>query len=799
MNILFVYIRKYLQENKLSTIISTFSLMCASIFFYLVVCLSVNTFIGMHDFANNSFGKYHAVFENVEDDFIESLQLHGQIERVNIVEYKEHIYLDNFQSENKNSFYLLGIDPSTFDHLGLTIYEGRFPRNNHEILISSTSLDDSYINLEIGQEIELNQEIYEIVGITTDLLFEENQNYYTLLSLKENVGTKNAYLQYKNQNDITELTNKIASNFVGEFESYQLNENYLDSFKKDINQFFLFFILFILCLLIAFFVMNVFLIRNCFKNSYANREKHLAILKTVGVTQSQCKTMIFYEGGLLLLFSLPLGCLMGILSYEGLRWILNILLHNISVHAFVIENKYHWLILLITVFYISGLSFYFIHRSNHKIVKQTVSFTLQSNDEVEVMSQPYLQLEKKQPILVRLFRKNIRQNRYVYRPLVVGITCIATLFILVNGFMGYLREGIFFETNDHNYDVEVVIQSETYPTQLMTKLKSRENASFVVINESLYLDCFDESILNDEYREITYIQGPIQFEVMTFNDQIIENNITSENYSKLTNVNEPTAIIINQSYSSSNRLFLEILKVNQIQELMNNDEVVVNNIHLIPSNSLITGTDYQKNPQLIVVHELFDEIYRKTNREYHEYHIYYQSNDTTSLIRELNQLNHEAVFNFDIINTQATIKNGKLITMIIRIISYGYILLLGIMAILSISCTASINFDYRKKELMLYRVLGLRMKEMMILVLMELSYYIAKVVIYSWVISQILNYVCYFFYFKNLGLKYFIPINSIYGTILIVMVSLILPMIYIYLRMKNLKYSMILKNEMSLM
>ena len=65
MNILAIYIRKYLQKNKISTILSTLSLMCASIFFYIVVCLSVNTIIGLQDFTINSFGNYHAVFENV--------------------------------------------------------------------------------------------------------------------------------------------------------------------------------------------------------------------------------------------------------------------------------------------------------------------------------------------------------------------------------------------------------------------------------------------------------------------------------------------------------------------------------------------------------------------------------------------------------------------------------------------------------------------------------------------------------------------------------------------------------------
>ena len=388
MNILAIYIRKYLQKNKISTILSTLSLMCASIFFYIVVCLSINTIIGLRDFTINSFGNYHAVFENVNDDFIRSLQLHGQIDKVNIVEFKNQIYLDNFQSIEKESFYLLGIDNKTFDELGLRIYEGRFPKNNHEILISNSSLDDSFLNLDIGEQIELKQETYEIVGITTNIHFEDNQNYYTILSLKENIGTKNAYLQFKNQKDISYFTNKIANDFKGEYESFRVNDYYSYSSTQDVNRFFLFFVVFIVCLLITFFFMNVSLIRNCFKNSYANREKHLAILKTVGVTQAQCKTMILYEGVILLLFSLPLGCLFGFVSYEILRTVLNELLRSISVHTFIIGNEYKWILLLFTVLYVSGLSFICINRSNSKIVKQNVSLTLQSTKEPLALMEP---------------------------------------------------------------------------------------------------------------------------------------------------------------------------------------------------------------------------------------------------------------------------------------------------------------------------------------------------------------------------------------------------------------------------
>ena len=232
--------------------------------------------------------------------------------------------------------------------------------------------------------------------------------------------------------------------------------------------------------------------------------------------------------------------------------------------------------------------------------------------------------------------------------------------------------------------------------------------------------------------------------------------------------------------------------------LFYNNEYIYKFLNLYSTDKLIIGAQYKKTPQILVTQELFNTLFNMVNEE-HEYHIYYKSNDSDSLVKELNKLDFNQVNDYSIQNIRANVNSGKVIAIVIRLILYGYVLLLSIMGILTMSCVTTINFDYRKKEFILYRVIGLRFKEMMQLIFFELVYYGTKLLIYSWIVSQTLNLIVYKLYFKNIGLKFFIPLNSITGSIIIFILTIFFFMIYIQFRMKHQKYSLVLKDEMSLM
>ena len=162
MNILFTYIRKHLISNKLSTLISVFSISCASAMFFIVTCIGINSIISVYNSSINTYGNYHTVYTSVSDEFIESLHLHTKVEAVNEIEFKQYFNTNITHGTKKDSLYLLGIDEPTFDDLKLKMIEGRFPFNHNEILVSDEFINHTDQTIDVGSIIQLNNESYKL-------------------------------------------------------------------------------------------------------------------------------------------------------------------------------------------------------------------------------------------------------------------------------------------------------------------------------------------------------------------------------------------------------------------------------------------------------------------------------------------------------------------------------------------------------------------------------------------------------------------------------------------------------------
>lgn len=798
MNILLKYIRKYHWMNKLSTLLAVVSISVASCLFFVMICLGINSMIGMNEMIVSSYGNYHAYFSDASDDLIESLRLHGQIDQIDIVGLDERISYDFFQKIEKDSFQLFEMDETVFQNLGFLLDEGHFPEKENEILISDATIYESKAKMNLNETIELNNQQYLICGIISTPFLEENQSFYTIVKPIDNATRKDVYVHYKNVKTAVETTTKIKEDFVGMYETYHINQALLGSSIFQIKSVSSTVLIMTVFIVIAFLAVNLMLIRNAFKNSYANREKHLAILKTIGVTRLQCEKMILYEGFTLMISGIIIGLSTGWFLYLVLCQNLNQLLKQISSQTFQLGCHHMSIVLLVSALYVFVFSSFFIRRSTHKMISKSVSSTLQSNDEVVVMNRPYLQLDSRHNILIRLFKKNIRQNFRSYRHLLLGCIAIMTLLILVNGLMGYLRETGFFDLNDHNYDVELILKEDHYPTSLMTQLKNSEYASNSVIAESIHVDSKDVQILDHEYFENTLLQDHISFEIISYSDELLK-KYALKDFKKLKDLQHPCGILINQVYNSASRRFYDILNTENIEHLYYEDSEILSSLSVILTDTLISGTSYQKNPQIIVSRDLFAQIFQQSKQPFHEIHVFFQSTSPASLVRELNSYDTGELMEFDIINANETLHYGSTMITLIRLLGYGYVLILMIMGALAALCVTTTNFEYRHKEMALFHILGLRIVDMMKLVLMELLFYIGIIFGCSWILSQTINYILYKKVFASFGMTFFLPFNSLAGSLLLAVLALLFMLSYFYIKMKLEDYSSVLKNEISLM
>ena len=199
MNILMTYVRKYLMMNKSSTLLSILSLITASALFFLVGCLCVNTLIGFNDSMIATYGNYHAVYQNVSDEFVESMNLHAKVMQTDVVEIQKKIDMVCFLTKTKDSFVIVGMDKKSFDDLRMVLSEGRFPVSENEILVSEEAMTDSKISLDLHQRVVIDDQEYEVVGMIEDSFFDNETSSYTLITVLNHTAEKDLYVRSKGQ------------------------------------------------------------------------------------------------------------------------------------------------------------------------------------------------------------------------------------------------------------------------------------------------------------------------------------------------------------------------------------------------------------------------------------------------------------------------------------------------------------------------------------------------------------------------------------------------------------------------
>lgn len=835
MNILRRYIHQTLKNNKQRTLLSLISLMLATALLFSVSSLILASYRSVSNSIKQSSGNYHVQFVDVSPEFRSYLSHNLKVESMLSVQHLGVSPLLESYNEEKIYLQVWGYSQEALNDLGLVLSEGRFPENSHECVVSEAILNEAKVALQLnedyffdlGHRYEEDQRLAEdhalsnkehfekengirlkVVGIVNEPSLDVKKPFYSIFTLFDE--TKQApvdvYLRYHDIRSIQESTQQLATIFEHEYETYTYNERLM---ALNIFSATLFMdshlLAFILVGILLFLLVTVLLIRNSFSNTYINREKHLAILKSIGVTERQRQMMVFYEGFIILAIALPLGLLVGFLLLPISVHTINQLLANISVHAIQLELSHEGMIALMSVVFVLLVAILSIQHSAHQIMKKSVSSILHSNDEIKENHPNYLQLDKKRNIYGQLILKHIRQNLKDYDIALLSVAVVLTLGLFLNCSMAYLRASGYLDISEHNYDVQVKIENKTYPTTLMTQLKQMEGASSVFISEVLDVYCMDSLEINESYWNQYSNENGIQLQIVSYDDRILSNYamsnhlIASNKIDELLNGKEMAGILISQVYNSAEQRYYSVSDSTLFKSLSLDMENLLPPIHIIQSDILLNGLSNYDHPSMIVstqsMNQLLDHYEGKRT-----FKVYFQTNDANRLARDLNLLVlSNSVEDYDVINANATLQQGKTITTLLELLIYGYILCIALMMGMATVCIVSTNFEYRKHEFLLYRIVGLRMKHVRRMLMIEYLFYFVIVYIGSIFSSYLLNSMIYHTFFEMAQIKFYIPKNMMLIILGLGVLSGFILVLFASYKIRYSSYRSVLKNEISML
>lgn len=512
--------------------------------------------------------------------------------------------------------YIKAYTEEALKNMKIRLIDGRLPKNENEIVLSTTFFDGKEnepkigdtITLEIGKRMSDGEELigspkednetfiksetktYLVCGKIQRPDFEKSTDNYTsgvtflneekALTVKNvdiGVISKNVKDLYKDTEEVAEKLGLYYENALGN-KTYNIKYNeYVLAFKgvnstNGFNE-----MLYSVCgiLITVIMVGSILVIYNSFAISVSERKKQFGMLASIGATKKQIKKSVIYEGAILGSIGIPIGILAGI---SGIGITLNIV--NELLKPMFESEGVNWSLSLvvswnaiIVAIILIGLTIYLsVMIPAKRASKASPIETIRGNSEIQIKAK-----KLKTPKFIRKFfgiegemaLKNLKRSRKKYRTTVISLMISIILFVSVSGFVDYMYSGFDAMYTDVDYDYSIILYGTNVENEIRqkqeikTQLENSDNIDKLTISESVYR----YTILQEEDLD------------MDMRKNIHNKKEIEEIFSK----DENGYTIAVQIMSLTNKQMKEYLKQFGISSLKDNQGILINYSNMIRS------------------------------------------------------------------------------------------------------------------------------------------------------------------------------------------------------------------------
>ena len=306
---------KYLKHNKKRSILTI-----CGIILSVALITSIGLFIKSMQStflqeAISDKGSYHISISKEDNEAYDKIYNNPKIDKVGLKESMGDVLL---RDEKK-------IDITKFNEnaLGLLPYkviEGQLPKKSGEIALESWILNymDGTPKLGSTIKVKLNsgeEKEFKIIGLITNNFSSqlEGRALGIVYSDKFNIGNSTIYATISEKADISDTISELK----GKFKELKSNEDVLrligegqnENINKSLYQ--------IASIIIGVVVIaTIAVIYNSFQISVVERIKQFGLLRAVGATQKQIRKIVLREATLISLIGIPLGLFFGVIALK---------------------------------------------------------------------------------------------------------------------------------------------------------------------------------------------------------------------------------------------------------------------------------------------------------------------------------------------------------------------------------------------------------------------------------------------------------------------------------------------------
>ncbi|MDF2613812.1 MAG: ABC-type transport system, involved in lipoprotein release, permease component [Clostridia bacterium] len=758
---------KYLRQHRKRTILTICGIVVAITMFTAVALIYYSILNGTIERIKKDSGDFEVGFVNLSKSKAELLKLNAEIEYGCVVNKLEVLQImDEILADKERSLAIKAYDQDAFTKVFKPqLVQGRLPQNSKELIVDirfwhilKGKTQSQTITGKAEQDGVEIERVYNIVGAYTTREIISGMTYPAITYLDDYADQGNQYSYFatlKDKKHKIDIAEQVARDTGTEIIfNKELLYMYRQGPDKDRNDALEVMIITIISIII---LATIVVIYNAFNTSIIERIKHFGILRAIGATKGQIRNLVLREALIMSLIAVPIGVLGGhiglYVTFKIIKgfseWFkLGIYPQVIGIGTLLGIGTV-LLAVLIPAISASRIAPIEAIRGNSMIKREKV--------------------KKRRGILAKLLfsfegqvaYRNMRRNGKRFWLTTFSLVISLVIFIFFNNFIDMTLKslGMVYE----NAEIEGCFQAEgrgrteTLGIDFINELQVLKGVSKVYafnayvgpllidkdkLNTAYYNDFLDKLKSKTVPYKDMYIceMGQLMgYDENAFNYTRQKNNL-SMTYSDLENNN---VILINKSESYNtegktilgnltkykigdeikipiiSKAYLETGEVKHIQEAIDKQDYLTFKIAgIIEKEDLLDESP--KAFGIIVSNENFGKIIGAAG--YNSVGLKYDSKeDSETLYEKLSNLGSEngAKF-FDIYKYM---KQNKDIMLQAMTLSYGFIVLITLIAIINIIHTITINLLVKKREFAVFKAIGMTKEQFQKLVLLEGTLY----------------------------------------------------------------------------
>ena len=821
MNILNKFTIKSLKLNKKRTIVTIIGIMLSTALICGVAGLVSSFQNSLIDWARTNDGNYHVTFKNVESNKAQYVTENQKVKDYFISSSLGWANLEGSKTTNKPYLHILAYDKKALENYGVVLTDGRLPQNSNEIIITESVLTGARVFLKIGDTITLNigtrksnddyylnddalyteddesivdtkEKTYTIVGFmeTLDVETLYSPGYSALTYMDEIPSTFDISVLYKSPKEYEEITKNICKTLNLDFdEDVYVNSDFL-RFQGVMSDGMLR-VLYAIAGVVVFIIVisSVFVIRNSFSISVAEKNRQYGMLSSVGATSKQIRRNVIFEGMVIGLIAIPLGILLGIVAIMILLKIVNYLLADM-LSGLCFTYSINLLAVLISV----AISIITIYLSclipARRAAKISPIESIRGNNDIKIKAKK-LRTSK---LTKKLFgiggviaSKNLKRSKKKYRTTVISLVISIFIFISLSSFLTLGTKTSQFYYMDFKFNVYVHSLSDAN-TQIYEKISKLEN-----VDNSAY--CYQSSLDIDNIKYASefgkkFLENDPQPTGIAF---MVYNNEYFKKYIKEIGLKESdykTAVILLDYDTFYNEDGSKT--VDRIYSLKSGDTVNVKSGDKEKTLTISKFTDvkpmgqeavYYDHGIIVVSEDYIKEVFKEDVNNSDYYHLsdlFIKSSKPQELENTLNDLIKQGgdYYGLTVFNYETYMKQEQRMLLVVKIFLYGFITVITLIGVTNIFNTITTNMILRSKEFAMLKSVGMSSKEFNKMIRLESIMYGTKSLLIGIPLGILGSYGMYKAFAQGIDLGYTLPLPAIIISIIFVFIIVRITMKY---------------------